>query len=84
MLTKLILMKNGVISFFVSIALLLLNACSGIKVVSDVDPAIDWSQFSTYQYYGWEEESDKILTRFDKERIENAFGSEFTKRGLDK
>ena len=77
-------MKNGVILSFISIVLLLLNACSSLKVVSDVDSTIDWSQFSTYEYYGWAEESDKILTRFDKERIENAFGSEFTKRGLDK
>ena len=59
----------------------LLNSCSGIKVISDTDPTVDWSQFSTLEYYGWAEESDKILTRFDKERIENAFGDEFKRRG---
>ncbi|MCK4745418.1 MAG: DUF4136 domain-containing protein [Bacteroidales bacterium] len=63
--------------------LLILNSCSGIKVVSDVDPTIDWSNFKTYEYFGWAEESDKILNRFDKERIENAFGEEFKKRGLE-
>ncbi|MBA7564020.1 hypothetical protein ES708_05682 [subsurface metagenome] len=65
------------------IGLLLLNACSGIKVVADVDPTVDWSQYSTLEYYGWAEESDKILNRFDKERIENAFGAEFKKRGFE-
>ena len=60
----------------------LLNSCSGIKVISDTDPTIDWSKFSTLEYYGWAEESDKILTRFDKERIENAFGDEFKRRGF--
>jgi len=76
-------MKRSVIISLGFIGLLLLNACSGIKVVADVDPTIDWSKFSTYEYFGWAEESDKILTRFDKERIENAFGSEFSKRGLE-
>ena len=65
------------------LGLLLINACSGMKVVSDVDPTIDWSQYSSLEYYGWAEESDKILTRFDKERIENAFANEFKKRGFE-
>ena len=65
------------------LGILLINACSGIKVVSDVDPTVDWSQFSTIEYYGWAEESDKILNRFDKERIEYAFGDEFKKRGFE-
>ena len=63
--------------------LLILNSCSGLKVVSDVDPTIDWTQYKTFEYYGWAEESDKILTRFDRDRIENSFGEEFEKRGLN-
>jgi len=42
----------------------------------------DWSEFKTLEYYGWAEESDKILTRFDKERIEKSFGEEFRQRGF--
>jgi hypothetical protein len=64
------------------ILLIILNGCSGIKVVADADPTTDWSQLSTFEYYGWAEESDKILTRFDKERIEKAFGAEFSRRGF--
>ena len=63
--------------------LLILNSCSGLKVVSDVDPTVDWTQYKTFEYYGWAEESDKILTRFDRDRIENSFGEEFEKRGLN-
>jgi hypothetical protein len=63
--------------------LLILNSCSGLKVISDADPNTDWSKYKTFEYYGWAEESDKILTRFDKERIEDAFGDEFKKRGLE-
>ena len=64
------------------ISLFLLNACSGIKVVADGDPTVNWSEYTTYQYYGWAEESDQLLTRFDKERIEAAFGNEFKRRGM--
>ena len=75
-------MKKIVIVTFGILGLFLINACSGIKVISDVDPTVDWSNYSTLEYYGWAEESDKILTRFDKERIENAFGAEFERRGF--
>ena len=70
-------MKN--IYIFLTIAMLLISACSSVKVTSDYDKTIDFSTYKTFEYYGWTEESDKILNRFDKERIENAFGEEFDK-----
>jgi hypothetical protein len=60
----------------------LFNACSGIKVITDYDKTVDFSKYKTFEYYGWSQDSDKLLNRFDKERIEKAFGDEFTKRGL--
>lgn len=62
---------------------LLLAACLGVKVTADYDKSVDFKQYKTFEYYGWAEESDKILNRFDKERIEKAFGEEFAKRGLE-
>jgi hypothetical protein len=38
--------------------------------------------YKTFEYYDWADNSDKILNRFDKERIEEAFGDEFAKRGM--
>lgn len=61
---------------------LILTSCSSTKVVSDYDKSIDFSQFETFEYYGWAEESDKILNRFDRDRIEQAFGDEFAARSL--
>jgi hypothetical protein len=69
--------------FFVLLTGLLLTACSGLKVYTDLDPTVDFSEFKTLEYWGWAEDSDKILNRFDKERIESAFGNEFKKRGID-
>jgi hypothetical protein len=64
------------------LSILFLGACSSITVKSDYDKEVDFTKYKTFEYYGWAEESDKILNRFDKERIESAFGDEFAKRGL--
>lgn len=61
----------------------LFSSCSSVKILSDVDKDVDFTKFTTYEYYGWAEESDKILNDLDKARIEGAFGEEFTKRGLN-
>ena len=65
-----------------SITLLAVSACSSVKFKADYDGDVDFTQHKTLSYYGWTEESDKILTRFEKERIEQAFGEEFEKRGF--
>lgn len=60
----------------------MLFSCSSIKVITDYDKTVDFSQYKSLEYYGWADNSDSILNRFDKERIENSFGVEFQKRGL--
>jgi len=64
------------------LSIIFLGACSSIKVTSDYDKEANFTKYKTFEYYGWTEESDKILNRFQKERIEKAFGEEFLKRGL--
>ncbi len=64
------------------LSIFFLGSCSSIKVTSDYDKEADFTKYKTFEYYGWTEESDKILNRFQKERIEAAFGDEFAKRGL--
>ncbi len=64
-------------------ALLFLSGCSsGIKVISDKDPSEDFTVFKTFEFAGWTKDSDQILTRFDKERIEKAFSEEARIRGI--
>jgi len=58
------------------------GSCSSISVTSDYDKTVDFSKFKTYSYHGWAKDSEKIISPFDKERIENAFKTEFDKRGL--
>lgn len=57
-------------------------SCSTVKVVVDLDTNTDFSKYSTYSFLGWQDESDKILTDMDHDRVRNAFISEFERRGL--
>jgi hypothetical protein len=65
------------------ILLLVLSGCSSLKVTSDVDSSYDFSTVKTFEYFGWEQDSDKILNGLDRERIEMAFGKEFRDRGMN-
>ena len=58
------------------------GSCSSVKVTADYDKTIDFTQYKTYSYLGWAEDSDQLMTRFDKERVEQAFAAEFAKRGM--
>ena len=73
-------MKKIVILFL--LAALVLGGCSGLKVVTDFDPTVDFTQYKTFEYYGWIEESGRAINDLDRRRIENAFGAEFEARGL--
>ncbi|MFT6797431.1 MAG: hypothetical protein ACJART_002582 [Maribacter sp.] len=73
-------MKNYLYLFLV--ALITAGCGSSVSVTSDYDKTTDFSKYKTFSYYGWADNSDKILTQFDKDRIESAFKSEFSKRGM--
>jgi hypothetical protein len=64
------------------IAAFALSSCSSTKFSVDKDSAVDFTKYSTFQYYGWAEESNKLLNQLDQDRIEKAFGAELEKRGL--
>jgi len=59
------------------------SACSSIKVTTDYDKTVDFTQIKTFEYYGWAAESDKILNSLEKQRIERAFGDELRSRGIE-
>jgi hypothetical protein len=73
-------MKNYLYLFLV--AIVTAGCGSSVSVTSDYDETTDFSKYKTFSYYGWADNSDKILTQFDKDRIESAFQNEFVKRGI--
>jgi hypothetical protein len=71
-----------IIKTFSLFFLLLLVTTTYSQVKSDYDKNIDFSQYKTYSYGGWENDSDKILTPFDKKRITDAMVNELNARGM--
>lgn len=72
-------------SFFGILLVLLvvtLTSCSTVKVVTDVDKSVDFSKYKTYNFLGWQEGSDKLVSDLDKKRLRDAFISEFESRGM--
>jgi hypothetical protein len=76
-------MKKTILILGSFLGLMIFNSCSSLKVYSDADPTVDWTKYKTFEYYGWAEESDKIMNSLDRDRIEKAFGEEFKARGLE-
>jgi hypothetical protein len=56
--------------------------CSSIKVTSDSEKSTDFSQYKTFSFLGWQNDSDKVMNDFDKKRMRDAFKAEFQKRNL--
>lgn len=75
-------MKTLRISFFVTLVATI-TSCSTVKVVTDLDKTHDFSNYKTYNFLGWQADSDKILNDMDRKRLRDAFKSEFKVRGLE-
>jgi len=70
------------IQFLYLAGMIALASCSSISFNSDKDPDADFSQYKTLSYYGWADESSKVINDLEKKRIETAFADEFKKRGI--
>jgi len=75
-------MKQTTFLFLGILGMFLLSSCATTKVKFDYDKSVDFTKFKTFEYYGWADNSDKLLNQFDKDRIEKAFGQEFKDRGM--
>jgi hypothetical protein len=54
------------------------------KVRVDLDKDADFSKFKTYNFLGWQDDIDKIINEFDKNRIIDAFKAELDGRKLER
>lgn len=69
-------------SFPIMAVILLSYVTMNGQVNSDYDKTVDFSKYKTYAFKGWEKDSDKLLSDFDKKRVEDAFTSELGLRNL--
>ena len=63
--------------------LLVLTVSYGQKVTGDYEKGTDFSQYQTYEFIGWQDDSDSILNDFDKKRLREAIQSEMAARNFE-
>ncbi len=64
-------------------SLLLVFVCNlQAQVTADFDKSVDFTQYKTYSFLGWQNDSDQLLNDFDRKRLQSAFKSEFDARNL--
>lgn len=63
------------------ISAVMLWSCSTMKVSSDYDRTVDFSQHHTFSFIGWQDDSNELINKFDQRRLEEAFTEQFQKRG---
>ncbi|MCK5066904.1 MAG: DUF4136 domain-containing protein [Bacteroidales bacterium] len=69
-------------SFLLLVIVAAMASCSSVKVVVDVDKTVDFTQYTTYNFLGWQADSDKLMNEMDRNRVHAAFKNEFDARGM--
>lgn len=59
-------------------------SCSPVKVVVDMNKNVDFSNFKTYSFLGWQNNAGQNLSDEDKNSMRSAFIKEFERRDLKK
>jgi hypothetical protein len=75
-------MKSKLNLSLLIIVMIMMSANVFAQVTSDFDKSTDFTKYKTYSFQGWEKDSDKQLTEFDKKRILDSFKHEFDIRGM--
>ena len=71
------------IKFIPIFFLFILGSCSSVRVNSDYDKSVDFSQYKTYAFH--KQGIDKVqISEFDKKRILHAIDAELSKKGMTK
>lgn len=76
-------MKNLIKLLTVFFLCVCFNNSVQAQVSYDLDREVDFTQYKTYSFAGWQENGDQLLNSTDKKRIQQSFKSEFTIRDMD-
>ncbi len=53
------------------------------KVTGDYEKSTDFSKYKTYQFIGWQDDSDQVMNDFDKKRLRDAIIEEMGSRQFE-
>jgi hypothetical protein len=69
-------------AFLLATVFLIATSCSSVKVVTDLDKTIDFSNYKTVSFLGWQEDIGQVINQFDQDRIRNVLKTELEIRNL--
>jgi hypothetical protein len=75
-------MKTFIKPFAIFLVTLLTSTTFYAQVTSDYDNTVDFNQFKTIKFLGWQDNSDQLINDLDKKRILESFAKEFQMRNL--
>ncbi len=55
---------------------------SAQKVTVDLDKSVDFSNYKSIHFLGWQKDSNQLMNDFDKDRMRDAFTNEFNERNM--
>jgi hypothetical protein len=71
------------IRFLSVVVLILAFSVAGMaQATYDYDKSVDFTQYKTYSFLGWQDDSDTIINSLDKQTILDAVQHEFEERGM--
>ena len=75
---------NKIKAYALLAVLMAMVSCSPLKVAVKMEEGTDFSQYKTYSFLGWQNNSGDLLSAEDKAIMRDAFVKEFKRRGLEK
>jgi hypothetical protein len=63
--------------------LLISNMGMAQKVTVDSDESVDFSNYQSFVFLGWQDDSDQVLNDLDRKRFRDSFKAEFASRNLE-
>ena len=75
-------MKTFIKPFAIFVVTLMTATPFYAQVTSYYDNTVDFTNFKTIKFLGWQDNSDQLINDLDKQRILESFGKEFEMRNL--
>lgn len=70
-------------TLFIIAFVLSFGAIQGQKVTGDYEESTDFSKYKTYEFIGWQDDSDQVMNDFDKTRLRDAIIAEMSSRQFE-
>lgn len=67
----------------IAVLALIISGCSSTKITADYEKEVDFTQYKTFSFLDWQENSEEVVNDINKKRIRNAFIQEFKNRGVE-